>query len=141
MSELGETALLKLAARASGAGRLKNPDGTAKIRNPFCGDRLTVDLNVSEGRITEIGYEIRACLVCQASTSIVGAQVVGQPVADIAALGTRVEAFLKGEGNGETAEAFQVFEPMQPHLNRHVCVMMPFQGVAEAAADAETENE
>ena len=134
MSELKETELLKLAARASGAGRLDNPDGTAKVRNPFCGDRLTLDVRLEGGKVVEVGYEIRACLVCQASASIAGETMVGRPVTEISAAASAVEAFLKGKG--EAPEPYGVFAPMQPHLNRHVCVMMPFQAIAEAADDA-----
>lgn len=134
MSELEQTELLKLAARASGAGRLENPDGSAEIRNPFCGDRLKLDVRLEDGKVTEIGYEIRACLVCQAAASIVGEQMRGRSVEDIAAIGEQVEKYLKD--GGEAPEPFALFEPMKPHLNRHVCILMPFRGVAEAAADA-----
>ncbi|WP_416897290.1 MAG: iron-sulfur cluster assembly scaffold protein [Minwuia sp.] len=136
MNELGETELLKLAARASGAGRLERPDGTAKVRNPFCGDRLTLDVRIEGGRVAEIGYEIRACLVCQASASIAGQEMVGRPAAEIADSGAAVESFLKGEGDAPVH--YGIFEPMQPHLNRHVCVMMPFQAIAEAVEDADS---
>lgn len=135
MSELEQTELLKLAARASGAGRLENPDGSAEIRNPFCGDRLKLDVRLEDGRVAEIGYEIRACLVCQASTSIVGQEMPGKTVEEIAKLGAEVENYLKEEG--EAPAPFDLFEPMKPHLNRHVCILMPFQGVAEAVDDAE----
>jgi len=131
MSELQDTDLLRIAARASGAGRLDGADVTAKVRNPFCGDRLTLDLKFSEGRVTQVGYEIRACLVCQASTGLVAEQVVGKSRDDLAALGAEVEAFLKGEAERAPA-GFDVFGPVKPHLNRHVCVMMPFKGVADA---------
>lgn len=134
MSELEQTELLKLAARASGAGRLEKPDGTAQVRNPFCGDRLTVDVRIEDGRVTEIGYEIRACLVCQASTSLVGEHMPGMTVSEIASVAELLENYLKD--SAEAPELFEIFEPMKPHLNRHVCILMPFQGVAEAAADA-----
>jgi NifU-like protein involved in Fe-S cluster formation len=133
LSELEQTELLKLAARASGAGRLENPDGSAEIRNPFCGDRLKLDVRLEDGKVVEIGYEIRACLVCQASASIVGEHMPGRRVEEIASVAAEVEKFLKDVG--EAPELFALFEPMKPHLNRHVCILMPFQGVAEAAED------
>lgn len=134
MSELEQTELLKLAARASGAGRLENPDGSAEIRNPFCGDRLKLDVRLEDGKVVEIGYEIRACLVCQASASIVGERMPGRRVEEIANVAAEVERFLKD--SGDPPEFFALFEPMKPHLNRHVCILMPFQGVAEAAEGA-----
>ncbi|WP_417517727.1 iron-sulfur cluster assembly scaffold protein [Minwuia sp.] len=135
MSEISETELLKLAARATGAGRLDEPDGTAKVRNPFCGDRLTMDVRLDGETLSEIGYEIRACLVCQAATSIVAGQMPGRSVSDIAAVGQAVQNYLAGQG--DAPEGFAVFEPMQPHLNRHTCVMMPFRAIAEASDPSE----
>lgn len=134
MSELDETALLKLAARASGAGRLVNPDGSAGVRNPFCGDRLTLDVRMKDGRVAEIGYDIRACLVCQASASIMGAVHVGNDAADIGLIGKAVQAFLSGDA--EPPDHYEIFEKLKPHKNRHVCVDMPFQAVREAVAAA-----
>lgn len=134
MSELDETDLLKLAARASGAGRLNEPDGTAAVRNPFCGDRLTLDVRVEDGRVSEIGYDIRACLVCQASASIMGDAHVGKGADEIARIGAAVQNFLNGEG--EAPEHYRIFEKLGSHKNRHVCVDMPFQAVRDAVANA-----
>jgi NifU-like protein involved in Fe-S cluster formation len=134
MSELDDTEHLKLAARASGAGRLADPDGSADVRNPFCGDRLKLDVRLKDGVVTEIGYEIRACLVCQASASIAGEELPGRRVDEIAGLGGAVEAYLTGDADAPAP--YGVFEKQRPHLNRHVCVMMPFQAIAEAVEDA-----
>jgi nitrogen fixation NifU-like protein len=134
MSELDETDLLKLAARASGAGRLENPDGTAAVRNPFCGDRLTLDVRLEGGKVAEIGYDIRACLVCQASASILGDAHVGKDALEIDVTGKAVRSFLQGES--EAPEHYAIFEKLKPHKNRHVCVDMPFQAVREAVAMA-----
>lgn len=134
MSELNETELLQLAARATGAGRLDNPDGSAKVRNPFCGDQLTLDVRLDGDRVAEVGYDIRACLVCQASTSILAEEHVGRSVAEIDGVRKKVSAFLAGEG--DAPEHYAIFEKLRPHKNRHVCVDMPFQAVDEAVEQA-----
>ena len=41
--------MLRLAAEATGAGRLSEPDGSAEIVNPTCGDRITVDVRSRTG--------------------------------------------------------------------------------------------
>lgn len=134
MSELNETELLQLAARASGAGRLENPDGSAKVRNPFCGDQLTLDVRLDGDRVAEVGYDIRACLVCQASTTILAEEHVGRSIDEIEAARQAVSAFLAGDG--EAPQHYAIFEKLRPHKNRHVCVDMPFQAVGEAVEKA-----
>ena len=43
------------------AARLAEPDVEVSSENPVCGDRLTLGLNVREGRIAELGYAVRGC--------------------------------------------------------------------------------
>ena len=45
---------MRLAADATGAGRLPHPCSTGRAFNPACGDRVTVDVAVEGGRITGI---------------------------------------------------------------------------------------
>ena len=48
--------LLRLAADARGAGRLTRPHGTATAHNPACGDRVTVDVALEDGRIAALAH-------------------------------------------------------------------------------------
>lgn len=132
MSEIYQTAFLKLAGRASGAGRLDAPDATATTHNPMCGDRITLDLRLDGDRITGIGYEIRACLVCQASTSIVGDTAVGQTLADLKAMKDALQAFLKDET--EAPPEYSDFLPVRDHISRHTCVLLPYQAIQDAVS-------
>ena len=49
--ELYPRALLRLAADAAGAGRLPRPDVVGIAHNPTCGDRVSVELALAQGRI------------------------------------------------------------------------------------------
>lgn len=133
MSEIYQTELLKLAGRATGAGRLDNPDASATAHNPMCGDRITMDLRLHNGTVTELGYAVRACLVCQASASLAGAGFAGHTPAELAALRDAVDTFLKDEG--PAPDGYGVFEPVRQHLSRHTCVLLPFDAVEKAASD------
>ena len=64
--------MLRLAAEAAGAGRLAERDASAEIVNPTCGDRIMVDVRTSGARIAAIGYEVHACVLTQASASLLG---------------------------------------------------------------------
>ncbi|MEC9347659.1 MAG: iron-sulfur cluster assembly scaffold protein [Pseudomonadota bacterium] len=132
MSEIYQTELLKLAGRASGAGRLDAPDASATAHNPMCGDRITMDLRLDNGTVTDLGYAVRACLVCQASASLAGEGFRGQTVAGIDALRDAVDAYLKDAG--PAPEGYAVFEPVRQHLSRHTCVLLPFDAVEKAAS-------
>ena len=128
--------LLRLAADAAGAGRLAHPDASATAHNPACGDRVTVDVQVQDGRITALAHHTQACVLTQASAAILGAEAQGLCPAEIRALADNVAAMLQG---GPTPSppfsAFGVFDGVAEHKGRHVCVMLPFKAVLEALSE------
>jgi len=132
VSEIYQTAFLKLAGRASGAGRLVDPDATATTHNPMCGDRIIMDLKLDGDRITALGYDIRACLVCQASASIVGDTAVGRTLSELHDQSEAVRAYLR-----DTADApddYSDFEAVKAHISRHHCVLLPYQAIQDAVS-------
>ena len=66
--------ILRLAADAAGAGRLAHPGGSATVHNPACGDRVTVELALADGRITALAHHTQACVLTQASAAILAAE-------------------------------------------------------------------
>ena len=126
--------ILRLAADATGAGQLSEPDGVATAHNPACGDRITVQLAVKDGQVTALAHRAQACVLTQASAALLAAQAPGQSLAGLAALAERVQAFLKG---GAAPEGYQVFDGVAQHAGRHVCVLLPLQAALEALQRAE----
>jgi NifU-like protein involved in Fe-S cluster formation len=136
--ELGiyNAAMLRLAAEAAGAGRLPAPDGSAEVINPVCGDRITVDIALQDGRIARLGYEVRACVLTQASASLLGRHAPGRTAAEIAALAAAIEAMLEDAGaapGGEFA-GYAALAPVRAHKSRHSCVMLPLRALRAALA-------
>ena len=125
--------LLRLAADAAGAGRLAHPDGTATAHNPACGDRITVDLQLEDGRITALTHHTQACVLTQASAAILGSQANGLDRASLQALADSVTAMLAGgAAPAPPFQSFGVFDGVASHKGRHVCVMLPFRAALEA---------
>ncbi len=125
--------LLRLAADAVGAGRLDAPQGSATVHNPACGDRVTVDVTLENGRITALKHHAQACVLTQASAAILGAEAVGLDRAGLNRLRDRVAAMLDG-GPTPTSpfQAYGAFEGVAEHKGRHVCVLLPLDAALEA---------
>ena len=137
--ELGiySAGLLRLAAEATGAGRLAERDAGAEILNPTCGDRIAVDVGLAEGRIAALGYEVHACVLTQASASLLGRHAAGRTAAEIRTVAEQIEAMLRGGSElpaGKWAD-YDVFAPVRAHKSRHECVMLPLRALL-AALDA-----
>jgi nitrogen fixation NifU-like protein len=127
--------ILRLAADAAGAGRLAHASGSATMHNPACGDRVTVDVLVSNGRITALAHHTSACILTQASAAILGADAVGLNRDEIAGLAEAVrEALLGGAVPHPPFNTYAAFDGLIPHKARHRCVMLPLEAALEAMA-------
>ncbi len=126
--------ILRLAADATGAGHLTEPDATATAHNPACGDRVTVELAVDGDRVTAFAHATQACVLTQASAALLAAKAPGQTHAWVAALAEGVRAFLKG---GAAPEGYQVFDGVAGHAGRHICVLLPLEAALKALERAE----
>jgi NifU-like protein involved in Fe-S cluster formation len=135
--------MLRLAAEAAGAGRLPDPEASAEIVNPTCGDRITVDVRTAGGRIAAIGYEVHACVLTQASASLLGRHAPNRTASEIRELAHQLEAMLRAEGGappGDWSE-YAALEPVRAHTSRHECVMLPLRALLAAlAADGSTDR-
>jgi nitrogen fixation protein NifU and related proteins len=137
--ELGiySAGLLRLAAEATGAGRLSERDASADILNPTCGDHIAVDVRLAAERIAALGYEVHACVLTQASASLLGRHAAGRTAAEIREVTEQIEAMLRAGGElpeGSWAD-YAVFAPVRAHKSRHECVMLPLRALL-AALDA-----
>ena len=130
---LYKKALLRLAADAAGAGRLTVPCGRGTAHNPVCGDKVTVDVAIEGGRITAIAHDTKACVLAQASASILGGGITGLTRAEVAGLHSAVSAMLAG-GSLPAApfDVYAVFDGVVEHRNRHKCVLLPIEAVLVA---------
>ena len=131
--------LLRLAADATGAGRLAAPDATGEAFNPACGDRVTVDLALKDDRIEAVAHDTRACVLAQASASILGSALKGATREDVEALANDLAAMLVTKSPSPPApfEAYAAFEGATEHRNRHRCVLLPVEAVLAALEAAE----
>ena len=125
--------LLRLAADATGSGRLTVPCGTGVAHNPTCGDKVVMDVAIADGRIVGVAHHTQACVLTQAAAAIIGADITGLTREDVSALHAAVTDMLAG---GTTPHApfdvFAVFDGVADHKTRHKCVLLPIEAVLAA---------
>ena len=69
--------ILALAADIPHLGRLDAPDATVKRRSPLCGSTVTVDVIMRDGKVAELGQDVKACALGQAAAAVTGASAPG----------------------------------------------------------------
>jgi nitrogen fixation protein NifU and related proteins len=126
--------LLRLAANAIGAGRLDPFDAEGVAHNPTCGDRVSVTLRLDEhGRVTGFAHETNACVLAQASSSILGAQLTGADRQAVQDLRAAVEAMLHdGAAPPAPFADYAALTGAALYRNRHTCVLLPIDAVLSA---------
>jgi NifU-like protein involved in Fe-S cluster formation len=132
--------LLRLAVDTTGAGRLPHPRATGEAFNPTCGDRVIVDLALKDGRIEAMAHDTKACVLAQASASILGSALKGATQEDVEALANDLAAMLvtKAAPPASPFEGYAAFEGATEHRNRHRCVLLPVEAVLAAFEASET---
>ena len=129
--QLYQERIMALAKAKTGAGKLVNPTRSVRKDNPMCGDRVTIDVRLDNGRIAELAHQVRGCLLCQASAAALASVAVGKDAGDIAAARHDVERAL-GREQGAAGEPFSAFAPVADHKSRQDCVLLPFEALKEA---------
>jgi nitrogen fixation protein NifU and related proteins len=127
-------ALVERARAAFGKGRLTDATGSATVDNPLCGDRVTLDLTVRDGRIVEIGHHVRGCLLCEAAAATIAEHGRGADRAALNAMSAAARA-LMAEGTLDPHwQCLEIFRPVHSAKSRRDCVLLPFEALKRAAS-------
>jgi nitrogen fixation NifU-like protein len=138
--ELYHRAILELARQAGRTPRLEAPDASVTVDNPLCGDRITLDLRFADGRVGAVGHKVRGCLLCQAAAAVIAARAPGETSVVLREVAGQVdEAVRKGSATaaGRWPE-LAAFATVHAHKSRQDCVLLPFEALTQALAEAET---
>lgn len=132
--------ILRLATSIPHHHRLEQPQASVEKRSPTCGSRVIVDVALDEaGRVAELGLEVRACALGQASASLMAAQAMGKNVAELEAARDSLTAWLAGgAGDLDFWPGLHVLAAAREYPARHASIRLGFEAIAEAVAQAAT---
>jgi NifU-like protein involved in Fe-S cluster formation len=137
LSSLYNDRIIELAARIPPARRLADPDASASAHSKLCGSTVAVDLKMAGDRVAEFGQTVKACLLGQASASIMAEHIVGTSDAELRQVAADMRRMLKENGpapQGKWAD-LAVLEPVRAVKARHTSTLLVFEAV-ERALDA-----
>jgi nitrogen fixation NifU-like protein len=134
--ELYQQAILDLARAAIGHGKLASPGASVTVDNPLCGDRVSIDLTLHDGKVAEIAHRVRGCALCEASASAIASHAVGADAAQLSAAMDSAAAIIAGTTDEGVWPELAVFRPVRAHKSRHRCVMLPFEALMKAIVQA-----
>ena len=128
--------ILGLAADIPRLGRLPDPDATAVAYSKLCGSKVTVDVKLKDGIVTDFAHDVKACALGQASSSIMARHVVGSTPDELRSLRDQMHRMLKQNGdppNGKWAEC-EALLPVRDFKARHASTLLTFDAVVDAVS-------
>jgi NifU-like protein involved in Fe-S cluster formation len=132
--DLYTNSILELASTIPVTTRLKHPDVSVTKRTAICGSSITLDLNIADSKIREVGLDIKACALGQASACIFLTHAVGTNFDTILELRRNLKTFLE-TGTFLIKYPFaryKYFEPAQKVPYRHDSVLLVLDASIEA---------
>lgn len=134
--------ILSLAADIPRLQRLKAPDATAVGHSRLCGSKVTVDVNMKDGVVTDFGHDVKACALGQASSSIMARHVVGSTLSEMKTLREQMYRMLKEEGTppqGKWSDC-EALLPVRDYKARHASTLLTFDAVVDAINQIEAKQ-
>jgi len=137
-SPLYNREILRLAASIPHQRRLERPQASVEKRSALCGSSIIVDVILDEeGRVSEIGQEVRACALGQASAAVMGTHAVGRTPEELGAARDALTQYLSGSrSDAGTWPGIEALGGARSYPSRHPAILLPFEAVSEAAARA-----
>lgn len=140
LDDMYNTRIFELAAEIPRQRRLDGPDASATAHSKLCGSTVTVDLKLDvAGRVSDFGQTVKACLLGQASASVVGREIVGSSAGELRDIGRIMRRMLKEGGPPPTGRwaDLGMLEPVRDYKARHASTLLVFDAVERALDDIE----
>ena len=126
----------ELAAAQSCPKSLPDFDRQVSVDNPFCGDRVDLQIKLEAGKVIALAQDVHGCMLCQAAANALAQSAIGRSSAEIESVRNSLVAMLQGGDIDDWTppgwESLALFEPARQHKSRHGCVTLPFTALLQA---------
>ena len=142
INEIYNRQILGFAADIPRLQRLAHPDATAVAISRLCGSKVTVDVNLRDGVVSDFGQEVKACALGQASSSIMARHVVGSTPEELRTVRDQMYRMLKEEGPAPTGKwaDLEALLPVRDFKARHASTLLTFDAVVDAVNQIEAKQ-
>jgi NifU-like protein involved in Fe-S cluster formation len=134
LNDIYSRRILELAADIPHLGQLSEPDAFATARSKLCGSTVTVYVKLDGNVVTAFAHEVKACALGQASSSIMGRNIVGATIEELREVRDAASRLLKANGEPPRGkwEDLKVLEPLRDYKARHASILLTFDAVVDA---------
>jgi nitrogen fixation protein NifU and related proteins len=120
--------------RPRNKGELAEADETVVMKNPLCGDEITVQLKYDGDSVSDIGFSGRGCSISQASASMMTQLVKGRNIEEIESLRGRFRDMVMGTENAaddQSLGSLRAFGGVSKFPARVKCALLAWDALTE----------
>ncbi|MDQ3081574.1 MAG: SUF system NifU family Fe-S cluster assembly protein [Gemmatimonadota bacterium] len=115
-------------------GAVENADASIPMKNPLCGDEITLQVRFAGGAIEELGFTGRGCSISQASASMMTQLLTGKSIADVEVLRARFREMVMGDEAAADSSlgSLRALSGVAKFPARVKCALLPWNALASA---------
>ncbi len=134
LKNLYQATLLRHSKQPCNAGPLPHAHAARTLRNPLCGDEVTVFLQLDSSRVSKIQFVGQCCSICTAAASMMTERLAGATTAEAAAFAqTFVSSFQSRAAPTDVLEGdLASLAAVLAFPSRIRCATLPFEALASA---------
>ena len=137
LEELYQAIILDHNKRPRHYGVLDGATHQAEAYNPTCGDKVQVFLKLRDDRVEAAQFVAASCAICQASASMLCAEITGKTRSEAAAICAEVNDLLGGEVQAPLDADREIYAlaGVRKFPARLKCAWLPWQAVQRACPE------
>ncbi len=135
LNSLYQELIIKHYRRPHNRGLLEGATSVVSLRNPTCGDEITLQMRVVDGVIEGVRFEGNGCSISQASASMMSEMMEGRTVEESRALLARFTELMHGseEAAGDRALGdLRALSGVAKYPARVKCALLAWNALLEA---------
>ena len=135
ISALYQEMILDHYRRPRNKGEIEDPDEIIVMKNPLCGDEITIQLRYDGDSVADVGFVGRGCSISQASASMMTQLVKGKSADEIEELLSRFREMVMGNADSESEKSLgslRALSGVSKFPARVKCALLAWNALDEA---------
>ena len=125
--------IIKIASFTNNSGLKNQFTHKTSIKNSLCGDYIKIEIIADQSKIKSMRYETDACILCEASASLLSRKIQNIKIKDLTKEIKRLK-MIKKNSNYVLPKKFKEFKELinKKNINRFNCVILPMDAFLKA---------
>jgi nitrogen fixation NifU-like protein len=135
LEELYQDLILEYAGDTSRVGQLCDATAKVQLKNPLCGDHITLSTEVIGEHVSSVRYECEGCLISKAAASLMAANVEGKSLSQARRVSENFTKLLQTELDQVSTEELgdlAILAGVRKFPARTRCALLAFEAFKKA---------